>query len=218
MPHPIKKEEWTLLFGRPPGTLLAKAIAKLPFKVHPNVVTMFSLSFMIIGAICFFKNFLLLGAIFYILGLIFDCADGTLARLTNTQSKFGERLDFYCDTVGNVFMYFGLWYSQYYLIGEWFIGGSIIAAHYAVMVFGYMFLTSIMYKTVFKNIGSYYGPADEGLITFFFLPIVAFFIPESFRWVFPILVILQFISYLIIFVRQKEKPNIRENIKKILKL
>ena len=70
------------------------------------------------------------------------------------QSRFGERLDFYFDTLGNVFLYFGLWYSQYYLAGNWFVGGAIIASHYVVIALGYMFLATLMYKTVFKTIGS----------------------------------------------------------------
>jgi phosphatidylglycerophosphate synthase len=220
MVHHGKKEEWSLKLARPPGNILAKGIAKLPVKILPNHVTMVSLLFMIIAAIGFFYGniWLVLGGILYYVGLVFDCADGTLARLTNTSSKFGERLDFYCDTVGNIFLYFGLWYSQYYLLGNWFIGGAIIVAHYAVMAFGYMFLKSIEYKTIFPKIGSYYGPADEGLITFCFLPIIAFFIPGAFQIVFPILVILQFISYLILFAIQKERPDVIKNIKTILKL
>lgn len=218
MAKPGKRVEWTIKLGRPLGTPLAKGIAKLPIKIHPNYVTLVSLILILIAAYCFFRNLLLFGAIFYYVGYVVDTADGALARLTNTQSRFGERLDFYFDTIGNVFMYFGLWYSQYYLAGNWFLGGSIIAAHYVVIALGYMFLATLMYKTIFKTIGSYYSHADEGIITFCFLPIFAAFIPGLFPIVFPILVILQFISFVILFIIQKDKPNVKEKIKKTLKL
>jgi phosphatidylglycerophosphate synthase len=208
-----KKEEWAVKIGRIFGTPLAKGIARLPVKIHPNVITLFSLFFALIAAYFFFNNQLIYGAIFFFISYIFDCADGTLARLTNTQSRFGQRLDFYVDLFGNIFMYFGLWYSQFYLYGRWFIGGSLIIAHYLVMVFGYMFIKNRTYKTIFPNICSYYSAADEGILTFFFTPILGIF-----RLALPILVLLQFISYMILFLRQKEKPDAIKNIKEILKI
>jgi len=213
-----KREEWALKIVRIFGTPLAKGIARLPVKVHPNVVTIFSLLFAIIAAFFFFNNQLVYGAIFFFISYVFDTADGTLARLTDTQSELGRRLDFYVDILGNIFMYFGLWYSQFYLYGQWFIGGAIIAAHYMVMAFGYMFIKNRTYKTIFPNICSYYSAADEGILTFFFVPILAFFIPGIFRLALPILVALQFVSYVILFLKQKEKPDVKKNIKEILKL
>lgn len=213
-----KREEWAVKIVRIFGTPLAKGIARLPVKVHPNVVTVFSLLFAVIAAFFFFNNQLIYGAIFFFISYVFDAADGTLARLTNTQSELGKRLDFYFDILGNIFMYFGLWYSQFYLYGQWFIGGVIIAAHYFVMAFGYMFIKNHTYKTIFPNIYSYYSAADEGILTFFFVPILAFFVTGVFRLALPILVALQFISYVILFLRQKEKPDIKKNIKEILKL
>jgi phosphatidylglycerophosphate synthase len=213
-----KREEWAVKIVRIFGTPLAKGIAHLPVKVHPNVVTVFSLLFAIIAAFFFFNNQLIYGAIFFFISYVFDTADGTLARLTNTQSELGKRLDFYVDILGNIFMYFGLWYSQFYLYGQWFIGGSIIAAHYMVIAFGYMFIKNRTYKTIFPDICSYYSAADEGFLTFFFVPIPAFFILGIFRLALPILVALQFISFVILFLRQKEKPDIKKNIKEILKL
>jgi len=213
-----KREEWAVKIVRIFGTPLAKGIARLPIKIHPNVITLFSLLFAITAAFFFFNNQLTHGAIFFFISYVFDTADGTLARLTNTQSELGKRLDFYVDILGNIFMYFGLWYSQFYLYGQWLIGGSIIAAHYMVIAFGYMLIKNRTYKTIFPNICSYYSAADEGILTFFFIPILAFFIPGIFRLALPILVILQFVSYVILFLRQKEKPNVKKNIKETLKL
>ena len=110
-------------------------------------------------------------------------------------------------------MYFGLWWSQFYLQGLWFIGGIIIAAHYAIMVFGYIFLTKLTYKTISTRICSYYMHADEGFLTFIIAPLTGIF-----YIIFPILVIIQLISYIILFFLQKEKPDIKKNIKSMLKI
>jgi len=208
-----KSEPWTLVYiGRVFAIPLARAIAKLPIKIHPNILTIITVPFSLIAGISFFKNMLILGAVFYFISYIIDCTDGTLARLTNTESMFGKRLDFYTDILNNIIMYFGLWYSQYYLQGQWFLGGSIVAAHYLIMIFGYTFLQKLTYKTIFPRISSYYAHLDEGFITFFVATISGYF-----RIIFPILVAMQFISYLILFMRQKEKPDIITNIKKTLR-
>lgn len=211
-----KREEWAVKIGRLFGTPIARAIANLPIKIHPNVVTLLSIPFAILAAFSFFNNRLVVGAIFFFISYVLDCADGTLARLTHTQSRFGERLDFYVDTLNKVFMYFGLWYSQYYLYDQWFLGGSIIFAHYATMVFGYMFINDRTYTTVFPNLSSYYSAADEGILTFFFIPLIP--IAGIFRLIFPILVLLQFVSYVILFLRQKNRPSIKKNIKSLFKM
>ena len=212
MATPGKREEWTLKLGRPLGTPLAKGIAKLPIKIHPNVVTVFSLILILIAAFNFFKGWLLLGAIFYYVGYVFDTADGTLARLTNTQSRLGERLDFYCDILGNIFMYFGLWYSQYYLAGNWFTGAGIIVAHYSIVVALGIFIQQPHYKTIFPRVRSYYSPEEEGFGTFFMAPIF-----NVVTILFPLLVLFQFISFVILLVRQKERPDVRRGIKGLLK-
>ena len=208
-----EKEEWAVKIGRLFGIPLARAIKALPVKIHPNIISIISLIFALFAAYNFFNNKLIFGAIFFFISYVFDCSDGVLARLTNTQSKFGEKLDFYIDITGNIFMYFGLWYSQYYLHGQWFLGGSIIAAHYIIMVFGYAFIKDRTYKTISPKLSSYYSAADEGFLTFFFTPMFGIF-----RFVFPILVLAQFITYVILFLKQKEKPGTMKNIRSMLKI
>ena len=207
-----KSEPWTIIFiGRVFGIPLARIFARL--KVSPNVITIFTVPFAFLAGICFFYNSLILGALFYFISYILDCSDGTLARLTNTTSKYGERLDYYTDITNNAPMYFGLWYSQFYLQGMWFIGGAIIATHYAIMVFGYVFLKKLTYKTISPRVCSYYMHADEGFLTFFFVPLTGIF-----YLILPILVLLQLVSYIILFFTQKEKPDIKKNIKSMLKM
>lgn len=208
----MKREEWAIKIGRLFGTPLAKAISKLPFNVTPNAISVISLIPAILAGYCFFTNQLIYGAILFWISYCFDCADGELARLTNQETDFGRKLDFYIDMTGNVFMYFGLWYSQFYLNGQWFWGGLIIFSHYCIMVFGYMFITDRTYKTISPSVCSYYSAADEGFFTFLILPVFNIF-PIGL----PVVVGLQFASYLVLYFKQKEKPSIMDNIRKTLK-
>lgn len=211
-----KKDSWTvILLGGILSIPLVRLITKIKIKIHPNVITILTIPFALIAAISFAYGKLVLGAIFFFLNFTLDCTDGKLARLTNTTSQFGEKLDYYTDTVNNLAMYFGLWWSQYYLQGQWLLGGGIVFAHYAIMVFGYTFIKDITYKTIFPRVFSYYSPFEEAFGTFFFAPLF-----NVVRIAFPILVLLQFISYIILLIK-KEKPDLEEikkRIKNMLKI
>ena len=208
----MRNEALAVRFGRFFGSPLAEWLAKLPFKINPNIITLSSLIPGFLAGFCFLSNQLLLGVLFFILSFILDCTDGEFARITNQVTDFGKKLDFRVDVIRIGFMYFGLWYSQYYLHGIWFIGGSILFLHYCVMVFGYMF---IEYELLFS---SSFTSHDEGLITFMFLPLFCIFYDGAFQVGLPILILLQFFSYLSLFIRQKNKPNMLLNVKKSLKL
>lgn len=198
--HFLKKsEQMSIVYiGRVFGIPLARAVSKLPFKIHPNIITIFSFFFALLAGFCFFHNLLVFGAVFYLINFILDCTDGPLARMTSTTSEFGGKLDFYTDRIGNLSMYFGLWWSQYYQNSNWLLGVGIIFAHYAIQSFGEKFIKNLTYKTIFPKVDSYYSSFEEGVGTFFIAPILGIF-----PILFPILVFLQFVSYFILFVREK---------------
>ena len=50
-----KSEEWTVKIFRNFGTPVAKGIARLPVKIHPNTVSLLSLLFAIIAGFFFFN-------------------------------------------------------------------------------------------------------------------------------------------------------------------
>ncbi len=198
-----ESEPWSvILFGRIFSIPLARLIAKFPFKVHPNIITILTIPFAILAGFCFYKGMLVYGALFFLVSFILDCTDGTLARLTNTTSAFGAKLDSYSDRFNNFVMYFGLWYSQYYLFDQWFLGGFIIGCHYLVALFGKIYIKNHNYKTIFPKISSYYASLDEGNLTFFVLPLIGLF-----RQILPVLIILQAISYSILYFKQKTKNS-----------
>ena len=194
----IKQEAWSTKIGRIFGIPLARALAKSPIRIHPNIISILSIPFAVLAGFFFFKNMLIYGAIFFFISFILDNTDGVLARLTNTTSQFGHKLDTYTDRLNNFVMFFGLWYSQYYINDQWFIGGSIFAVHYFIMFIGLFYIKSYKYKTVFPGVISYYHPLDEGFLTFFVAPLTGFFI-----YIFPVLVILQYISHIVLFIKQR---------------
>ena len=206
------KEAVAIRFGRIFGDPFAKGLSMLPFKVTPNTITVLSLVPGFLASYFFFNGKLVAGVLLFVTAHVFDCTDGALARLTKQETEFGKKLDFRVDIIRNLAMYFGLWYGMYYMGGLWFIGGAIIFAHYCVMVFGYVF---IQYGLIFS---SPFTSHDEGLITFMILPLLALCDPIVFRLGLPIVISIQFISYLIIFFKQTEKPDAILNIKKTFKL
>jgi phosphatidylglycerophosphate synthase len=195
-----------VLIGRFFGIPLARFITKIPFKIHPNIITIFSFICAILAGYCYFQNLLIIGSILYLINFILDCTDGTLARLTGTTSKIGEKLDFYTDRIGIIGLYLGLWWSQYYQNNNWLIGLLIIVTHYTIIFLGDKFVKNQKYKTIFPRVDTYYSPFEEGIGTFFIAPLLGIV-----TVLFPILVFLQALSYIILFFK------ITQSRKKILK-
>lgn len=83
-----------IIFYRPFGYVIAKLSYKLRFT--PNQITIASIFIGIIAGHLFYYNSLsmnLLGIILLIIANAMDSADGQLARMTNTKSRFGRILD-----------------------------------------------------------------------------------------------------------------------------
>ncbi len=208
-----EKDNWVaLIFEHPFSMPLIRLMQKLNLKIHPNVITFATLPLILFTAYSFFDSKFLIGAFCYLGYFIVDGVDGKWARLTGKTSKFGERLDhYYVGPLGNLAMYFGLWYSQYYLKGDWLIGGSIIFAHYIIVVLMWKSLQQPYYRTIFQRVRSYYSLNEEGFGTFFFAPLF-----NVVNILFPVLVTLSLISFIILLIRQKGRPDIKKRIKEDL--
>jgi phosphatidylglycerophosphate synthase len=207
------KDNWApLVFGHPFSIPLLRLMQKLHLKTHPNVITLANFLPILAAAYFFFCDKLLIGAFCYLGYFIVDGLDGKWARLTGRTSELGEKLDSYLGTLGNLAMYIGLWYSQYYLADDWLTGAGIISAHYIVVVAIGIFIRQPHYKTIFPKVRSYYSPQEEGVGTFFVAPLF-----NVVTILFPLLVLFQFISFVILLVRQKERPDVRRGIKGLFK-
>jgi CDP-alcohol phosphatidyltransferase-like enzyme len=94
------EEAIDLWFYRPVGYQIARASRRL--RLHPNHVTIGSLLLgALSGHLFFYRSFTinLLGVFVFLAGDLLDSADGQLARMTNTTSKWGRILDGVADTV-----------------------------------------------------------------------------------------------------------------------
>jgi 1L-myo-inositol 1-phosphate cytidylyltransferase / CDP-L-myo-inositol myo-inositolphosphotransferase len=72
----------------------------LEFPIHPNAWTISIFVLPLIASVFFVRGdyvSVVIGAIIFQLFSILDGCDGEIARARNLESKFGERLDYFCD-------------------------------------------------------------------------------------------------------------------------
>lgn len=100
-----------IIFYRPFGYLIAKQSYKLRFT--PNQITIASIIIGIIAGHLFYYKSLpinLLGIILLIIANAMDSADGQLARMTNTKSRYGRILDGFGGNLWFVSIYINLYF------------------------------------------------------------------------------------------------------------
>ena len=122
-------EEWAdLHFFRPIGIRIARALQ--PTGISADQVTLWSLAIGLVAGHLFayrdrWTN--VIGFALFIVSDIFDSADGQLARLRGTSTRFGRTLDGMSDNLRFVNLYFHLIYR---LIqgGYWWPGAVLLAA------------------------------------------------------------------------------------------
>jgi len=73
-------------------------------KIHPNIVTLFSLLFAVVSGFLYLEQIYWLGGLSFIIALILDSTDGRVARGTNTYSDFGAKLDAWSDKIRSIFV------------------------------------------------------------------------------------------------------------------
>ena len=67
----IKQEAWSTKIGRFFGIPLARALAKSPIQIHPNIISILSVPFAVLAGFFFFKNMLIYGAILFFINAPF---------------------------------------------------------------------------------------------------------------------------------------------------
>jgi len=121
-------EEWAdLHFFRPIGIRIARAL--LPTGISADQVTLWSLLIGLVAGHLFaytdhWTN--LIGFALFIVSDIFDSADGQLARLRGTSTRFGRALDGISDNLRFVNLYFHLIYRLIH--AGWWPGALLVAA------------------------------------------------------------------------------------------
>ena len=99
--------------------LLTRLFLKLRWT--PNAITMVSMVVGLVAAGFFVSGsweYALIGALLFQLSVIIDCCDGEVARLTFSESKFGQELDIWADNVVHIAIFAGIACGAY-LQGPW---------------------------------------------------------------------------------------------------
>jgi len=125
-----------MIFSMP----LLRLICKTKIRFHPSILSAIGLLSCIFGGISFAYNYLIIGAIFFYMGLVFDLVDGPYARLTNQYSPDIKRFDSICDRIAKATCFMGLWYSQFYLKDIWYLGFTWILIYYLIEAYATKFL------------------------------------------------------------------------------
>jgi len=121
--HPEAEELFDLWFYRPAAYLFVRAVYRTP--ITPNQVTILSLAAALAAAYCFaFGTIALLavGAAWYAVANILDCADGQLARLQGSGTPNGRLWDGVADYIGTTVIFLGIGIGFSYLGMNLWIG------------------------------------------------------------------------------------------------
>jgi hypothetical protein len=105
----IEVEEWLDLYlYRPLAYIFVRAIYRT--SITPNQITLFSIAIGLGAAGCFAfgPSTAAAGAALYALSIVFDCADGQLARLKKNGTRMGRVLDGLVDYITGIGAYLGI--------------------------------------------------------------------------------------------------------------
>jgi len=122
-------EEWLdLRFFRPIGIRIARAL--YPTGISPDQVTLWSLLIgLVAGHLFVYQDRWIdvIGFVLFVVSDVFDSADGQLARLRGSSTRFGRALDGISDNLRFVNLYFHLMYRLIHG-GVWWPGAALLVA------------------------------------------------------------------------------------------
>lgn len=118
--------------------LLTRGFLRLGWS--PNLITLISMAIGLVAAGFFVPGtweMALIGALLFQLSVVVDCCDGEVARLTFSESRFGQELDIWADNVVHMAIFAGI-AGGAYLNGPWaqtelplILGASAVLANVA---------------------------------------------------------------------------------------
>src|SRR2546428_9639817 len=152
-------EEWLdLRFFRPVGIRIARALC--PTGISPDQVTLWSLLIgLVAGHLFVYQDRWIdvIGFLLFVVSDVFDSADGQLARLRGTSTRFGRALDGISDNLRFVNLYFHLMYRLAHG-GVWWPGAALLVAC-AGLAHTYQSAAVDFIRNAFLHIGA--GAAGE---------------------------------------------------------
>lgn len=81
------------------GATFVNRAVLAPLRVHPNAVTISSIATGVAASYFLYRSWFLLAGIAHAFAYYLDCVDGNLARMTGTETRFGDALDHVGDAV-----------------------------------------------------------------------------------------------------------------------
>lgn len=137
---PAVEEPVNRWIHRPLAFLFVRPLEHLDLPVTPNHLTLVSGALGVSAAACCYHAlgggaaFTLAGALLLFLSVLFDCADGMLARLAGGGSRFGMLLDGAVDTVVGVSVWYGLSHTLAGQLQAWWVWPTCGAALVSIVV------------------------------------------------------------------------------------
>ncbi len=107
-------------FNRKISGLLTRLFLKIG--LSPNAITLISMAIGLVSAAAFaFGNYAaaVIGALIFQVSAIVDCCDGEVARLTFTESPYGEQLDLTADNIVHMAIFAGVAWGVFLQHGGW---------------------------------------------------------------------------------------------------
>ena len=105
--------------------------------ISPNTISIFSLIFAIISNIFFILNFNTFFSFFWILSLLLDFCDGTVARILNKKSSLNFNIDHYFDLIKIYLILFSTVYKYFYSLN--------------IFIFSFTFLFLLFFIELMNN-------------------------------------------------------------------
>ncbi|MRR06919.1 MAG: CDP-alcohol phosphatidyltransferase family protein [Deltaproteobacteria bacterium] len=127
-----KKSWWAIIFILPLARRLSLFFINRT-NITPNAITLFAFLFVPIAAFFYLTGTyagLVLGALFFEINYLFDCMDGTVARVKGMSSPVGGYLDAMLDRVRILLLCLALGY------GQWRSGGSVVLLFWLMFYLG----------------------------------------------------------------------------------
>ncbi|MBI4402248.1 MAG: CDP-alcohol phosphatidyltransferase family protein [Nitrospirae bacterium] len=120
----LKKEELEGFVDRHFNRKVSGALTRLFLRAgfSPNAITVLSMIIGLLAAASFAWGSYaagILGALLFQLSAIVDCCDGEVARLTFTESRFGEQLDITADNIVHMAIFAGVAWAVFLRQGGW---------------------------------------------------------------------------------------------------
>lgn len=156
--------------------------------INPNIITLTGLILAIISGYLFYKHQLILACILLLISGLLDMIDGSIARNTNSVTKFGGFLDSTTDRISDAAIIIGIVGGGY---TSWIVG--ILAVHASLTV------SYVRARSEVENIPCAVGIGERGerlTIIIVGAIISAYFGSELMNWFMILLVIIGYFTVL----------------------